>query len=181
MRVGKLRDLVSLIVDGQDIGTILVDIDDREAQIPFDSGLKSSGKIVVRARYLPELVRGAYLKTLDNRLFYVLLARDPDQKKKDLLLSVVELIGAPAAIDIQPAITVRCALLAYRARPESEHGFLPEVERRQAEFAIAEWAPQVGVEFELAGGMYRITEIDPENSDALVTRVWVDFVQYVVS
>lgn len=179
MRVGQLKDLVSLInSNGDDVGSFFVDIDDKNAKIPFDSGLKNEGETIIRARYLPEITRGCYLKSIENRLFYIANVRDIDGKKKDLILTVVELIGAPAELDISPEKTVRCALLSYRAKPESENDYLPSEVRKRAEFAVAEWAPVVGVEFTLAGAIHKITEIDNENSDALVARVWIDFIEY---
>ncbi|MBL4796731.1 MAG: hypothetical protein JKY50_04920 [Oleispira sp.] len=182
MRAGQLKDAATLKgSNGIQLGALrLVGLEDKDQSISFGEGLKSSAKITIRSRWNQEIVPGNFW-SLGSRLFLIDGVSDPAGAKRDLVSSVTELIGAPALIVDTDAI-VKCALTKYRSKPEGGHDYLSassETERRQAEFANVQYRPEIGHEFNLASALYRIIEHDESESDSVVSRCWVEFLNYV--
>jgi hypothetical protein len=188
MRAGQLKDCAFLrdATGTQYDGTHFIGITDKDESIPYSEGLRSSAKISISSRWHPAVLPGHYWiqqgRDPDgkfDRIFLINGSSNPDGKQRDLVSSVTEFVGAPTLI-VDADITVKCALTNYRAKQEEGHGYpgAAETERRQAEFASVQYKPVVGHKFILAGAVYRITEHDTESSDAIVSRVWVEFLQY---
>tara|TARA_R110002167_G_scaffold188319_1_gene389834 strand:- start:15761 stop:16312 length:552 start_codon:yes stop_codon:yes gene_type:complete len=180
MRAGRLNISSQLLAaSGGIIGTQLIGITENDTDGNWQPGLIQRQNITVRARWNSAIQPGRLLKTAD-RVLLIGPVTDPDGRKQDLLISAQALTGSAAVIDPDgAAVTARCALLSYRAAPEGEHSYLGEARvRRQAEFCNAEYDPAVGAEFACAGSLYRITQIDPDESTAIITRVWIEFLQY---
>lgn len=179
MRVGKLNTEADLLSpDGAAISTLLIGITEPEAA-GFESGLLQSGQVGVRCRYTESVRSGCYFSERNGRLMLITHAADPSGKQQDLLCSARRLIGAPAVINPGSAneISALVALLEYSTRP-SGNALLPAEQRRRAEFCNAQYRPQPGHEFVVAGARMKITEIDAEGTDTVVTRAWVQFLQY---
>lgn len=179
MRAGRLKDAAALIgsAGNQLAPAVLIGIEDKDESITFSEGLKSEAAIKIRSRWRQDATAGSFWLS-GSRLFLINGSSNPDGKKRDLVCSCTELIGAPTLI-VDAGETVKCALTVYKPKPDAGHNmFQAETERRQAEFANVQYKPVVGHEFNLAGALYRITEHDEKESDSVVSRCWVEFISY---
>lgn len=180
MRTGRLKTPADLLNEsGSVIATQMIGIAENEETAAYEPGLLKSARITLRARYYTAIVPGRYFRTLDGRLFLVGNAVDPDSRQQDLVINARELQAPLATVNPgASAVIARCALLEYSTKPGDGNGLLPAEQRRRAEFCNAEYHPQVGHEFLVAGSRYRITEIDTDGTTAVVTRVWVQFLNH---
>jgi hypothetical protein len=178
MRAGRLKYPADLLGEnGVVIATQMIGISDADDSIPFEEGLLQSARITLRARYYTAITSGRYFRVADGRLFLVKGASDPDGRQQDLLISASEIRGQIATVNPGGVeVLARCALLEYSAKPST--GLLPTEQRRRAEFCNVEYRPSVGAEFIVGGARYRVTEIDPDGTTSVITRVWVSFLGY---
>lgn len=187
MRAGQLKDQAVLKQsEGAQIGgAFFIGIIDKDESIPYDDGLRSNASINIHCRWHPHVLPGNYWiqQGGSERIFLINGSSDAKGNKRDLVCSVTELVGAPVLVSTgDKEIKTKCALTQYRSKPQGEHDYLSSAEdtqRRQAEFANVQYLPEVGHEFVLAGAQYRIIELDDESSDHIVSRVWVQFLNYV--
>jgi hypothetical protein len=181
MRAGRLKTAATLRSSaGVELGAQrLIGIEDKDSSITFGEGLKSNAAITIRSRWNSDIAQGNFWLA-GTRLFLINGMSNPDGCQRDAVCSCTELVGAPTLIS-DTGDVVKCALTSYRAKPQGEHDYLSagtETERRQAEFVTAQYSPVIGHEFILAGAVYRIIEHDTDNSDLVVSRVWVEFLRY---
>ena len=183
MRVGRLSTLANLINSQGTViaSNLFIGITEPDDYVNFGTGLLSSERTTIRARWQQnDLIQpGQWLKTDEGRLFLI-QGFTPYKKQQDLVMGTREAHGYKATFTAEDGSKTYAtvALLAYMVKPTEGNGFLPVQERRRAEFANAEYRPVPGHEFNANGSVWRITEIDADGSNELVTTAWVEFLQH---
>jgi|SRR5690554_5513792 len=183
MRVGRLKHLSKLLSkSGETLAeNMFISITEPDTYINFGSGLLSSERTVIRARWQAgnAIQAGNWLKTDTGRLFLIMGFSQP-KTRQDLVIGAREALGYQATFiagidedgsDIETTALV--ALLNYLEKPSDGNGFMPVEQRQRAEFANVEHCPEVGQEFTVNNQTYRILELDASGSNELITSAWV--------
>ncbi len=171
MRAGRLKTPADLLGAAGDVllsARVGIAVNDGA---DYRAGLAQAANYTIRARWRDEVVAGRYWRTADH-LYLIGPVSNPDGLRRDALMNAQMLSGLQAAVQ-GVADPVLCALMGRYQQPESEHDYLTAATGQQAEFCNAQYRPEVGDSFEVAGQSYDIQQIDADNSDHVVTRVWI--------
>ena len=159
----------------QSLGAVWIGISEpleQDAERP--TGLRSRVRVMLRARYQPDIMQGRLIKTVDGRLFVLDAVRNPDQRGQDMVISASELIGEvgeylPAGAT-QP---VPCRVFLNTDSPITAKGGKTEY-RLRAEFSILELGRlQPDALLTVGGNQYRVMGMVEDSDDGAVRSVWV--------
>lgn len=181
MRAGHIRHPAELLLtagsppQSQSLGVVWVGISEpleQDAERP--AGLRSRVRVMLRARYQPDIMQGRFIKTVDGRLFALDAVRNPDQRGQDMVISASELIGdAGEYLPSGATVPVPCRVFLSTDSPITAKGGKAEY-RMRAELSVLEVGRlQPEALLTVAGIQYRVMGLVEESDDGAVRAVWV--------
>lgn len=141
---------------------------------PETTGLRSPVKLEIRGRYTTHIIRGRYIRR-GPRLIYVEDARDPDDNRRDIVITGSALIGEPAVYRPKNGEPRPCRVFVnYLAPTIDDYGQTTDY-RISAEVAIIETGRiQPYEQLEIAGITYDVTGYRGDTDDGVVRGLWLD-------
>ena len=180
MRAGRLRHRVNILALSHQLAPVAIGsawtsiVAKDNAEAPAASGLRTSAKVTVRARFNSQLRQDVYLRH-QNRLLHVTSSRDVMGARSELVLTCDEFVGADAVYYPTGEPPVQCRVhLTHGAPYLDDFGKVTSYQTKAEVLLIEVGRPQEGDRIQVNGVMFIVTQYASDTDDGVVRGLWLD-------
>ena len=176
MRAGRLRTLATLRTLTQDVAQLYVGVSAKEETQEPDQlpGVMARSNVTVRARFRADVHPGMYLMCGDVA-YLINSVRDPDQRRRDLVMAATEISGTPATYTPVIGVPYQMPVAVFSGLASvGTHSRVAEVrwEVEVAKIYLLD-APRKGDSIAVPAGTFTVETIVEGGDDGVILRLAV--------